>query len=70
MLKIKYYCDICDREIKAEEKYRIKVQSNAFINYSNFDTWHPDRKKWDICKDCLDEIKNKIKQKYEKVQQG
>ena len=68
MLETKYYCDICDREIKSrEKKYTIKVQSDAFVNYANFDTWRPDRKKWDICEDCLIEIGNKISKKYEKI---
>ena len=60
MKKICYYCDICKREINPKDSYRIKVQSRAFINYANQEDMFADRRKWDICKDCLIEIGERV----------
>ena len=61
MKKICYYCDICGREVSPKDKYRIKVQSRAFVNYANQEDMFADRRKWDICRDCLDEIGKKVR---------
>ena len=64
MVTEKRVCDICGREIKWHANFfRFKVKSNSFITYVNFDDWKPDVRKFDLCRDCLDEIANRINRK-------
>ena len=57
-------CDICNREMSdPKHMYHVKVRSNAFLNYVNQEEWYADRKKVDICKDCLAGFKEYMRQK-------
>lgn len=48
-------CDLCGKEVKNyKEFFRIKVQSSSFINYANWDLPFSDRKKFDLCEECVD----------------
>ena len=50
-------CDLCGKEVDSmRDFFRIKVQSNSFINYANYDVCFSDRKKIDLCKDCVDKF--------------
>ena len=61
MTKTVRVCDICNREIDDRFKfYRFKVQSPTFVTYANCNDWHPDIRKFDLCKDCMNEIALRI----------
>lgn len=58
MRKIVFECDLCGAQINdANSHYRIKVKSNAFITYSNYDCIGSDRRTVDICGCCIENIK-------------
>lgn len=62
-------CDLCGKEPIWPNKhmFHIKVRSTSFLNYANFDTIGADKKIIDICEDCIEDIKEYIKKKHEKV---
>lgn len=63
MIDKKYFCDCCCREVvNRKEFYRIKVKSEAFINYANFDSFGADKRTFDICKNCIEDFKKYIKE--------
>lgn len=49
-------CDVCKRQVTADRHFTFKVKSEAFINYANFDTFGANKRKFDICEDCLEAI--------------
>ena len=49
-------CDICHRQVTSSEHFAFKVKSKAFVNYVNFDAIGADKRKFDVCKDCLEAI--------------
>lgn len=53
----KNICDFCGREIKSEDFFKIKVKSSSFVNYVNHDALRPDRRSFDICRECIKEFK-------------
>jgi len=55
-----FYCDICGRMTKPKDSTRMKVKSSRFVTYSNYDSWLPKNKTWDVCLDCLEEIKCRV----------
>ena len=55
-------CDICERTVESSNDFfTIKVKSSSFINYINYDCWSANRKKFDICKNCIEHFKEFIK---------
>ena len=65
-------CDLCGQEVNFGNKniYHIKVKSTSYINYANYDMWGADKKVIDICSNCIEDIKEYIKEKNEKIRQG
>ena len=60
----KRICDICGCEIiEPDNFFRFKVKSNSFITYENFDNWNPDVRRFDICRECLEELQKKLKER-------
>lgn len=57
MRKIKCYCDVCGRETKADDLMIFKANDfySTFIRGIGF-------KKWEICKDCVNEIGERIRE--------
>ena len=61
MISKKYFCDCCHREvINPKFFYRVKVKSDSFVNYANFDCIGADKMKFDICKNCIENFKRFI----------
>lgn len=54
---IKNVCDFCGKETESKDFYRVKVKSNSFVNEVNFDAMMPDRRKFDICRKCIEEFR-------------
>lgn len=50
-------CDFCGRETEPIEFYKVKVKSNSFVNYVNFDSLMPERRTFDICRKCVEEFR-------------
>lgn len=55
-----YICDICERHIEPYANTRFKVQSSRFVDWVNYEDWNVDKQTWDICLDCLTEIKKRV----------
>ena len=49
-------CDICGEEVEPKQFYRVRVKSDAFINYANYDCFDADKRTIDICKNCVDDF--------------
>ena len=49
-------CDVCKRQVAPDKHFTIKVKSEAFVNYQNYDTFGANKRKLDICEDCLEAI--------------
>ena len=49
-------CDVCKRQVTSDRLFTIKVKSEAFVNYKNYDTLGANKRKFDICEDCLEAI--------------
>ena len=49
-------CDICHRQVTSSEHFAFKVKSEAFVNYVNYETFGANKRKFDICEDCLKAI--------------
>lgn len=63
MIKEILVCDICGREVtNRKELYTVKVKSNAFIEYHNFDILGADKRKFDICSKCVENFKEFTKE--------
>ena len=71
MSKIEYtICDICYKKIpNPKDIYTIKVRSADFVSYKNYDEFFADRKKIDICRDCLYKFRDFVKHEQQ-LQQG
>lgn len=54
---IKNVCDFCGKETESKDVYKVKVKSDSFVNYVNFDAMMPDRRTFDICRKCIEEFK-------------
>ena len=64
MKKVTYICDICQREfnndvnmfmLKYEKNIRKRLDNEHYHDFPN------NEEKWDICYDCLQEIRSKIR---------
>ena len=65
MIDKKYFCDCCHQEvINRKEFYRVKVKSEAFINYANYDCFGAEKQKFDICRDCIDDFRQYIIERW------
>ena len=60
--RTKIYCDVCHCEKQSDEVFSIKVKSDFFVNYVNYDQLFANRKKWDICTYCIDGIGRAVRQ--------
>ena len=50
-------CDLCGQEVESNKDFfRIKAQSSSFVNYANYDMLFSDRKRIDLCKDCVNKF--------------
>lgn len=49
-------CDVCKRQVTPDRHFTFKVKSEAFVTYANYDTFGANKRKFDICKDCLEAI--------------
>ena len=49
-------CDVCKRQLTPDRLFTFKVKSEAFVNYQNYDTFGANKRKFDICEDCLEAI--------------
>lgn len=64
MIGKKYFCDCCKKEvINPKEFYRVKVKSDAFINYASFDTIGAGKQTFDICQLCISRFKDYLRHK-------
>lgn len=45
-------CDICGDRIDGTKYYKVKIRSDMFINYCNYDMIGSDKKTIDVCKNC------------------
>lgn len=63
MIKKKICCDICGRQVDyySSNYYRIKAKSNNFVTWVNYDDLFADRRTLDICKDCVEDCIEYIK---------
>ena len=62
MRKTITYCDLCEREIyHTNDTFRFKAKSPSFVTWSNGEIFNSDVRKFDICRDCLEEIGGKIR---------
>ena len=61
MIGRKYLCDLCYQEVNPKDFYRVKVKSDAFVNYVNHDMTGANRDKFDICRDCILDFKEYVK---------
>lgn len=50
---VKYFCDICLKEMRKDERYSIEIDSEYDIDYTI--------KRNEICKQCANQLVNKIK---------
>jgi hypothetical protein len=55
---IKNVCDFCGKETESKDFYKVKVKSDSFVTYVNFDSLMPDRQSFDICRKCVEEFRN------------
>lgn len=71
MSKVEYtICDICYKKIpNPRDIFTIKVRSAYFVSYVDCDAPFADRKKIDICKDCLYKFRDFVKHEQQ-LQQG
>ena len=56
MIKEARICDCCGKEVEPKEFYRVKVKSDAFVNYVNFDMIGANKQTFDICQQCVSEF--------------
>ena len=57
MIAKKYFCDCCKREVvNPKDFYRVKIKSDAFVNYVNYDTLGANKQTFDICQQCVSEF--------------
>ena len=54
-------CDICHRQVTSSEHFAFKVKSEAFVTYANYDTFGANKRKFDVCKDCLEAIGESVR---------
>lgn len=54
MIKTVQVCDICGREVSEKDFYSVKVKSQAFVNYANYDIIGANRQRFDICRNCVE----------------
>lgn len=57
MKVVKNICDFCGKETDSRDFFKVKVISDSFITYVNFDSLFSNREKFDICKDCIEEFR-------------
>ena len=56
-------CDICHRQVTSTEHFTFKVKSEAFVNYVNYETFGANKRKFDVCKDCLEAIGEAVRKR-------
>ena len=49
-------CDVCKRQVTSDKHFAFKVKSEAFVTYVNYDIFGANKRKFDICEDCLEAI--------------
>ena len=49
-------CDVCKRQVAPDKHFAFKVKSEAFVTYVNYDIFGANKRKFDICEDCLEAI--------------
>ena len=49
-------CDVCKRQVTSDKHFAFKVKSEAFVTYVNYDIFGANKRKFDICEDCLKAI--------------
>ena len=55
--RITQVCDFCGKETDHIEIYKVKVKSDSFVNYVNYDSWKPEHRTFDICRKCIEEFR-------------
>ncbi len=63
-------CDLCLRNCTEDEVFRVPVRSRSFVNYANFDDLFADRRKIDICKECVKDFREFVRTKRQEVNHG
>lgn len=63
MIKQIRVCDCCGKEVEPDEFFRVKVKSDAFITYANFDTIGANKQTFDICQLCVSKFKDYMRNK-------
>lgn len=62
MRKVVFVCDICQKEFNNDINiYTLKYEENPKKILSNHYHEFPSKEKWDICYNCLKEIRTKIR---------
>ena len=49
-------CDVCKRQVTSDKHFAFKVKSEAFVTYVNYDIFGANKRKFDVCEDCLEAI--------------
>jgi len=60
----KIICDLCNKEINMKTPYMVSAELTIWINYGKEKPIHED--KYDLCKDCCEEIVKRKGIPYEK----
>lgn len=54
-----FVCDICGKKYTSKAAlYTVKVKSDSFITFGNYDSIGANRRKIDICDDCVQDFKD------------
>lgn len=62
-----YVCDICNKRYTSKYSlYQVKVKSDAFVTFANMDGLGANKRKIDICEDCVQDFKDFVWSRLER----